>query len=411
MRSKIFKNRKRVANLAILFHFLILFYNTTTWAWTDADAFKETVRKLEANQGDLNLYSVIGYNINADRYELWSYPLKTIAKKLEINLNFSTPPPLENSDFKVIMAESNQTALLNDFDGRNVLFHLMYARNYFLKLDPKNPVLNRKLIVRVHMDKEFNEETHFGSRSLRNRSGYFPAHYLGAFDNEFLFYRQGTYINLPAILISSALSLLNLPYGPLISVPISLNRNKNQGFDSARQPYSIYHEAFHWVTDRPGYFQLLRNGAPVAEDYATYFGASILGQHKTHGLESYSDSKNIRDLTKIKKIKKSSGRPEIDYNTARFIPTIFWKIRQWIGADEADRLIYQTIPLVGNQGFPSDVALALRKVFENHPQSQKVFKLLDNYECSFFDANSYFEYYYKEILGKASPVPPQKCNN
>ena len=59
---------------------------------------------------------------------------------------------------------------------------------------------------------------------------------------------------------------------------LGLLTHYNGGIDGAKIPSVIYHEAFHWASDADGYFPMASEGNPVAEDYANYFGSSILNR-------------------------------------------------------------------------------------------------------------------------------------
>src|SRR5688500_1136553 len=62
-----------------------------------------------------------------DGYALLSLP----RSDMEARLPLTTPGVLENPHFNVVEGKNDEPLPLEDFDGRNVLYHLMEARAFF----------------------------------------------------------------------------------------------------------------------------------------------------------------------------------------------------------------------------------------------------------------------------------------
>src|SRR5579885_3631469 len=85
---------------------------------------------------------------------------------------------LENDAFKVVENQSETALPITDFDGRNVLYHLMEARAYYMGLAQKTGVpsqaFSRKITVRVRVDVQPNPFLKFSKVPHANDSGYMP---------------------------------------------------------------------------------------------------------------------------------------------------------------------------------------------------------------------------------------------
>jgi hypothetical protein len=114
-----------------------------------------------------------------DGYGLLVVPPADFAQQLHLD----DPTKLENPYFKIVEAESSEPLSFSDFDGDNVLYHLMKGRAYYAALAKNggfedavfDSVVPRKLIVRVRMKNASNPATHFSASADYDNSYYVPA--------------------------------------------------------------------------------------------------------------------------------------------------------------------------------------------------------------------------------------------
>src|SRR6185437_2213410 len=82
-----------------------------------------------------------------DDYGLLSMAPQDFVNKTELN----DPTKLENQYFQIVGDQGSDTLPVGDFDGDNVLYHLMVARNYYANLAANSgfadPALDRKVVV------------------------------------------------------------------------------------------------------------------------------------------------------------------------------------------------------------------------------------------------------------------------
>src|SRR6185295_390689 len=158
--------------------------------------------------------SVPGMKEN-DGYALLTLPEEEMVKKLEL----TDPAHLENAWFRVVEAETDEPLPLTDFDGRNVLYHLMEARAYYKGLADStgvpSPALDRKVVVRVRMTHGPNAAggaSHFTKVPHSDDSGYMP--FLGGTEEIWFFVRKATLRNfsLYNFLSSEGLALASRAY-------------------------------------------------------------------------------------------------------------------------------------------------------------------------------------------------------
>ena len=374
---------------------------------------------------------------------------------------------LENPYFRIVEGESNETLRVGDFDGDNVLYHLMHARAYYAKLAQASgypdaaldPATAQQIIIRVRMQNDYNLMLHFSATPDYDNSRYIPAEPpMVKFINEqnkekfvALFtqltsdlgctYTVGQNLDCPndcgdlsADLAKSAVA--NQTYSPLgpeknfvkdvatviaskrscsekeaaitssylkalatvdiapwnqeilfdkqkavmapvdwynmatsaglaastsnwislSATPLQLISNYNGGIDGEKIPDVVYHEAFHYSSDAEGLFPMASEGNPVAEDYANYFGSSLNGRPAMAEISELSSREYKHDYRKIPEIKDTFPST---YNATSFGTAIFWAIRDKLGQDRADQLVWNSLHFLDGSALHLDVPKAV----------------------------------------------------
>lgn len=273
----------------------------------------------------------------------------------------STPEELENPILKLVEGESDQVLSTGDIDGDNVLYHLSRAREYFSSL--ASSAIERKVTVRLRMKAAFDPAKRFSSSADFNHSRYIPAERTGKWDPEIWFdARRGRLEEMDwydmgvdaghGVWQESWLSFA-------VSGPIQMASHFNRGLDGAKIPSVVYHEAFHWATDREDFFPGISEDNPVAEIYADYFGSSLNNRPAMADIEEFSSRFFSRDYSKIPDLTKHVSPSNADL--AAFCPSLFWKVRDLLGAPRADRLFWRSIPELYGSAHVTDIPPALQR--------------------------------------------------
>jgi hypothetical protein len=352
-------------------------------ASTDFERFGNRVRLLEARtlQQERNDVGVIEFNFMENRYELRFFSIPAFRQAVGI------PPDsdcLENRyfrivEFRVVSFNSRPRELsddclrLTDFDGTNVLYHLMKAARFFEKLHGfQGPISQRQIIVRVRANHAWSRPDHVGLREEYNNAYYFPADADGRWNEELWFYRSKRTINWKGILAQIALFAIPKPGPKLALLPVFMSRNKDSGIDSAKVPSVIYHEAFHWAADQLRLLPAIAFGRPVADAFCNYFSASILGRGIVGGLDAFMDPKRTKRIDRLRPLRGGAHHSVRDLAKERsahlrspFVPSVMWSLRTKLGTAQVDAIVWQTLTeLRGNYSFrvfPKAIRDAARK--------------------------------------------------
>jgi len=276
------------------------------------------------------------------------------------------PGKLENANFKIVEFkvtgtqpdEDDPTILISqlsddalstsDFDGTNVLYHLNIARNYYAKLSAASgfpdEALDHKISVRIRTDLAYNLVTHAAEKPDFNNARYIPKNYGALWGQEVWFdspKKQLSGVNWYDFAVTAGMAIATKSWETgAVSVPMQFYEHYNAGLDAAKMPDVIYHEAFHYATDAKGLFPMASEGNPVAEDYANYFGSSIIGKPQIAEINEFSSRFYKHNYNKIVDIKDTTPS---DYNAFSFGPSIFWQIRKWVGQARADQLVWNSL--------------------------------------------------------------------
>jgi hypothetical protein len=365
----------------------------------ESSAFK----RLVGSQSKDSLF-VVEYVPSRDYYSVGAYPTPDELKNyLRIPREKNV---LDGQYFKVVEGESDEALPLLDFDGRNAMFHLMRARSYYFQMDPSNPNLSRKVIVRVRMKRDYNVVTHFAERAESNDSRYIPADYENRWGAEIWFHvpQASTSGKGSTLLIASSVvaSILSGPMA-LFSIPENYGRFHDIGMDLAKVPSVIYHEAFHYSTDLAPYpFGKGSDGDPLAEDLANYFGSVINGAPKIADIGAYVDSKRERDFSRIPTIKPTG---KLDYNYTNFMPAVLWNARKASAHPELfDRAVWDSMSFMTAQTKPSEFpAVLLHSMglqgLSNSPEYVAIAIASKTRSSSFAALDRIFSRYYGDQVG------------
>jgi hypothetical protein len=292
------------------------------------------------------------------------------AKETEL----TDPNLLENKYFKMVEGESEQALSITDFDGRNVLYHMMIARKHYLALAEKSgdplTTFDNKLTVRVRMTYGYNPVVHYAKWNDYNNSRYIPFdNYANKWGNETWFdARKSKWAKIDWYDIGFNTGSGTLTQDWLaLGEPIPDVVNKyNSGIDSAKIPNVIYHETFHWASDTDALIPMPAAGNQVGEDYANYFGSSLLGRPEIAELHEFSGRFYKQSYKKIREVKDDGDivvNPE-RYDASRFVPSFFWSIRNKLGAERADQLIWNSLKYLKQGFFQTRIPPALTKAAE-----------------------------------------------
>jgi hypothetical protein len=338
---------------------------------TDFERFGNRVRSLEASsfpQEQRNELGVIEFNFAQDRYELHFFPVPTFRQMLDIPADSGC---LENRyfrivEFKVVSFNARPRELsdvclpLTDFDGRNVLYHLMKAARFFENLHEfQGPIARRQIIVRVRADRAWSRPDHVGLREEYNNAYYFPADAGGRWKEELWFYLSKPTIRWKGALAQVALFTLPKPGLKLGLLPFFLTRNRDSGVDSAKVPSVIYHEAFHWAADQLGLVPASAFGRPIADAFCNYFSASILGKGIVGGLDAFMDPKRTRRIDRLRPLRSAAHNSVRNLAKERnahlrspFVPSVMWSLRTKLGTAPMDAIAWEALAeLSGNYSF------------------------------------------------------------
>ena len=279
-------------------------------------------------------------------------------------LALSEPLHLETPVFKLVENASDEALPIDDFDGANVLVHLLEARQRYQILGDttglRSPVLDRKTVVRVRVDAAYNLATHFAQQHTYNDDRYIPGHRSGRWGQEIWFHARKTVFNthrLHELAQSAGLSGFAHDWlGLGVLLPLQLYQRTDTGMDGAKIPSAIYHEAFHWATDAEGFFPMAAEGNPVAEDYARYFSSSLQGRASSEDVGEFTSRLYRRDYSKIRPIRNTEPT---NYNASAFGPSVFWQIRRSLGAERADRLLWSSMRYLHGDFRETEVPVAV----------------------------------------------------
>jgi hypothetical protein len=395
-------------------------------ASTNFDAFSELLKEIDS--GKIESYRVkppvIHYQSTYDRYVLLSWPKDDFAQKWGLQSKGADGEYLLENDFlkvvqfKPTVDSAGESALaeevlsIQDLDGRNVFYHLMKAREYFLQIAPELGAIqgqgvNRKIVVRVRADRLFNEETHFSEIKAKNMSVYIPPHYDGKWDREIWFYKRGSRTDWLSLGIDLAMSFTSLPLGPIFSL-ITLGQHHNSGIDFAKNPSWIYHEAFHWASDVDGILPVGRYSNPLSENLANYFGSVIEGQPEMGGMRSFTDRRLTRSYEKLKSVRRKKVQLAYDYTS--FIPTALWHLRKKIlGAEVVDPIAWKMTGPISEKTWPSEMPAVFLDALGAHEKSGQVREFFQRHDCSFHNLNERFKDHFKTLYGLEVPARPAYC--
>jgi hypothetical protein len=319
--------------------------------------------------------SVVQYDPASDQHSLREFTPSEIEQ--ELKLASASPDRLENSWFRVVEGMKEDVLPVSDFDGRNVLFHLMKARAYFSQFDSENPALQNKVTVRVRLDRDYNRVTRFAKSASHNNSRYIYTDYRARWGAELWFHSPEEWQeDRTGVVMRDLVDLvqLNIPVdaqgrtsGFGLNLKVIPGRRYFQplrdiGMDLAKVPSVIYHEAFHWVSDAPYPFDFKTEGHPLKEDFANYFGSVLNGAPKIAEMVDYVDATRVRDFRLGGPIRASMvGRKA--YNDTNLLPFVFWQVRRSLGeqAVAADQLIWASMKRVTGKTRPSDLPNILRQ--------------------------------------------------
>ena len=338
---------------------------------TDFERFGNRVRSLEAGTfppEEPNDLGVIEFNFAQDRYELHFLPIPTFRQLLDIPPDSSC---LENRyfrivEFKVVSFNARPRELLDaclpltDFDGRNVLYHLMKAARFFENLhDFQAPISQRQIIVRVRADRAWSRPDHVGLREEFNNAYYLPADAEGRWNEELWFYRSRPTIHWKGVLAQVAPFILPKPGLKLGLLPFFVARNGDSGVDSAKVPSVIYHEAFHWAADQLGLVPASPFGTPLADAFCDYFSASILGKGIVGGLNAFMDPKRSKRIDRLRPLRSAAhnlvrnlAKERNAHLRSPFVPSVMWSLRTKLGTAQMDAIAWQAlVELRGNYTF------------------------------------------------------------
>jgi hypothetical protein len=295
------------------------------------------------------------------------YIVKTFSRdELAARMELLDPSKLENARFRVVRGEGDETAPVTDFDGRNVLFHLTEAANYFQKLADRTGVhpegLKTRIVVRVGMVHAANPIKKFSKVPESNDSGYMP---FNDGEETWFFHREKELrdFSLYDLLTTQGLALLTKSYAEMgLDALVELDRSYDGGIDTAKQPTVIWHEAFHWADEPviPVVWQPFATG----EDFANYFAASQYGKPYVADLNEFSSRSNRRDYSKIRALKDFRASA---YNSRGFVPSLLWQIRVLLGQERADAVIWSSLPLLRQSVSEADSRTALEDGVSTSP--------------------------------------------
>jgi hypothetical protein len=320
-------------------------------------------------------FSVVQYDPASDQHSLRELTPSELERELKLAPAF--PDRLENSWFRVVEGMKEDVLPVNDFDGRNVLFHLMKARAYFSQFDSENLALQNKVTVRVRLDRDYNRVTRFAKSASHNNSRYIYTDYRARWGAELWFHSPEEWReDRTGVVMRDLVDLvqLNIPVdaqgrtsGFGLNLKVIPGRRYFQplrdiGMDLAKVPSVIYHEAFHWVSDAPYPFDFKTEGHPLKEDFANYFGSVLNGAPKIAEMVDYVDATRVRDFRLGGPIRASMvGRKA--YNDTNLLPFVFWQVRRSAGeyALAADQLIWASLKRVTGKTRPSDLPSILRQ--------------------------------------------------
>jgi hypothetical protein len=399
-----------------------------------------------------------------DGYGILSMSRSDFAQQVSLD----DPAKLENAYFKIVEAEGNDALPVGDFDGDNVLYHMMRARAYYAKLAQASgfpdaaldPATARKITVRVRMQNDYNVVLHFAAQPDYDNSRYIPAEpptikminemnknnfqssytqlmtdlgcdashgadmncpndcqdmpaalsksataakmakdlvgpYKGfladlnaalaspnpcpvkesainaafnkalvtvdiaPWNQEILFDEKKTLmapVDWYGLATAAGFSASTEDWVSLSATPLQLVNGYNGGIDGEKIPDVIYHETFHYASDADGLFVMASEGNPVAEDYANYFGSSINGRPEMAEIDEFSGRAYKHEYKKIPEIKDTV--PSM-YNATSFGTAIFWAIRNQLGRDRADQLVWNSLHYLDGSSLHLDVPKAV----------------------------------------------------
>lgn len=374
-------------------------------------AFAESVLKSQVLANPQ--FSVIQYNRTTRGYEVAALGEKRFRETAQVQGD-----TLENNYFKVVEGKSEEALRLDDFDGRNVIYHLMIARGFFHRLDPSNPALDRKITVRVRMDTAWNLATRFTDQEKHNNSAYYYRDYRGRWGAEMWFFTPESTTTSPGVHgLLFALEHLNFKF-PEKGIEVGFNfklgedpfkKKKFVGMDLAKDPGVIYHEAFHWATDEPYAFDFRSDGnGPLKEDLANYFGSVINGRQSIADVPDFIDPVLTRRFLFVQPLDPVSKSKRIDlYNFTNYLPSVLWntRLRVYWNQSFVDQAIWNSIRdhvsiKTRHSEFPAHVIQAARQLkndsFDSAGQLQST---LEEYakSNSFVELDKLFESYYESL--------------
>jgi hypothetical protein len=391
---------------------ILLAVLSATQASADSNfaGLREQVAQLETQACDPETLrpSVIHYSPATEEYGILSSSKELYQKRVEIDGDI-----LENDYFKVVAFDpyevegerrlKEEPLSLCDFDGRNVMYHLMRARNYFQKFDPESEALHRKITVRLRADRQYNFASRYGKRNFYNAAGYFPEHFDKGWGAEIWFFDRKTQLNWKPVLLKSALTMLPKPNPlALIAIPITIYSHWTFGADMAKIPAAIYNEAFHWATDAAHLLPANGFSNPVVEAYSNYFSAAISDNPRIADVESFIDRRWTQDISKVRRVKapkkstfsESRIRERFNYYRSPLIPALLWQIRMKIGANAADSLIWSSVSRLKDTTRPSDLPEVILASTESQDLQTTLRAIFDSHRESLSNLDLLFEDYY-----------------
>ena len=302
--------------------------------------------------------------IDSDQgYKITSLEEESCKSALQINSSNAA----ENSFFKLVSADSEDAIKKRSFDANNVLYHLTKAHEYFLKLATQirpDSALDRKILVRLDLNKAFDAQKHFSEKAEFNSARYIPRN--GSWNEEIWFHsrKQGLEdINWYDTAENEGQAVYEHDWVTLgILEPAKTLAHFNFGMDAAKLPDLIYLEAFYAAVDSPG---LLPDPEkkPISLNLGSYLASSINEKNSFLGLKEFAGESYELDFSKIVEVTNSTPT---ETKWESFLPSFLWKIRDQLGQEKADQLVWNTILELRESDHYSDIPGAMERAAKSY---------------------------------------------
>jgi hypothetical protein len=331
-----------------------------------------------------------------------------------IELGLKNKALLENDFYKIVENESSDALPVGDFDGDNVLYHLMKAHDYYLSLAIKTGAptanFNHKITVRVRVDHDFNSVEHFSQKLWYDNSCYITNHPDNGYDSEIWFFvRKAVWNKLDwySIAMNTGSAVMTKNYMNIGNILPDVVNKYSGGIDTAKLPNVIYHENFHWASDYPNVIPMPDSGNQVGEDYANYFGSSLGGKPTIAELKEFSGRNYTRHYQKVHAVKDpgDNAANPMAYNSQPFVPSLFWQFRDKLGQARGDELVYRSLKFIRGGIFETLIPAAiLDAVHEQKDLTPDEVSFVEDqiktYTTSFVNLQKYF---YNDLVIQSDP--------